>query len=121
MITCNLRGKLGLPGASLLSLAGLISAMAAGGAPEDTNWPSFRGPRALGIANGYSTPTTWNVEEKKGVQWKTPIPGLGHSSPVIWGDRIFVTSALSGKEKDELKIGLYGDIASVNDDTEHQW
>src|SRR5687768_10734777 len=55
---------------------------------RDTNWPSFRGANAAGIAEGYATPTTWNVEERNNVRWKTPLPGLGHSSPIIWGSRI---------------------------------
>ncbi len=87
----------------------------------DQNWPSFRGRDAQGIATGHSTPTEWNVEEGKNVKWKTPIPGLGHSCPVIWGDRIFVTTAVSGKDDPYLKVGLYGDIKSVEDDTEHKW
>jgi outer membrane protein assembly factor BamB len=83
------------------------------------HWPSFRGPRASGVAEG-ATPTHWNVEKGENLRWKTPIPGLGHSSPVIWGDRIFVTTAV--KEGDaELKVGLYGDIQPVNETTPHRW
>src|SRR5947209_20248992 len=85
-------------------LALLFPARANEGAAKETNWPSFRGPNARGIAEGYATPTTWNAEESKNVRWKTPIPGLGHSSPIVWGNRVFVTSAISGKEKDELKV-----------------
>jgi outer membrane protein assembly factor BamB len=61
------------------------------------------------------------VEEARNLQWKTPIPGLGHSSPIVWGNRVFVTSAISGLEKPELKVGLYGDVKPVTDDTVHQW
>lgn len=92
-----------------------------GGTTKEKNWPSFRGPHAAGIAEGFPLPTAWNVEEKKNVLWKTPLPGLGHSSPIIWGDRVFVTTALSGKENPELKVGLYGNITPVEDDTAHQW
>src|SRR5438067_3582519 len=90
------------------------------GASKETNWPSVRRGDARGVADRYSTPTTWDAEKSSNVRWKTPIPGIGHSSPIVWGNRVFVTSAISGKEKDELKIGLYGNIDSVNDDTEHQ-
>ena len=86
-----------------------------------SNWPQFRGPNASGIAEGSSPPVKWNVEEKQNVAWKTPIPGLGHSSPIVWEDRIFVTSAISGKQNPELKVGLYGDIAPVEDDTAHRF
>ena len=106
---------------ALCLVVAFLPARAIDGSSKETNWPSFRGPGAMGIAEGYPTSTTWNAEESKNVRWKTPIPGLGHSSPIVWGDRIFVTSAISGKVKDELKIGLYGDIDSVNDDTVHLW
>jgi outer membrane protein assembly factor BamB len=68
-----------------------------------------------------STPVSWNLDTSKNIKWKTPIPGLGHSSPVIWGNRVFVTTAISGKEDPELKVGLYGSIKPVDDETVHQW
>jgi outer membrane protein assembly factor BamB len=61
------------------------------------------------------------VPAKKNVQWTAAVPGLGHSSPVIWGNRLCVTTAISGKGDNSLRIGLYGDIASVNDTTSHTW
>ena len=85
------------------------------------DWPQFRGIRANGVAEGFSVPATWNVAQGKGVAWKTPIPGLGHSSPVVWGDQIFVTTSISGQKDAGLKVGLYGDIAPVQDDTPHEW
>jgi outer membrane protein assembly factor BamB len=111
----------------LLCCAALLLAASAapraqnGGAKRGTDWPSFRGPDATGVAEGFSTPTDWDVEDKKNVLWKTPLPGLGHSSPVISGDRVFVTTAISGKDDPELKVGLYGDIRPVEDDTVHAW
>lgn len=112
-----------LPCLLLLASASAANLLAqgGGGSRKDTNWPSFRGVNASGVAEGHDTPTAWNVEEKKNVAWKTPIPGLGHSSPIVWGDRIFVTTAVSGKENPELKVGLYGNIEPVQDDTVHQW
>src|SRR5438876_1209226 len=77
-----------LPGIlSLVVMAGLVS-LALAAEPGSVNWPSFRGPQASGVAEGFSTPEKWNVEKRESIKWKTPIPGLGHSSPVIWGDRI---------------------------------
>jgi outer membrane protein assembly factor BamB len=58
-------------------------------------WPSFRGPDARGVAAAGTPPTTWDVGAGTNVAWKTPIPGLGHSSPVVWGDRVFVTTAVT--------------------------
>jgi outer membrane protein assembly factor BamB len=90
-------------------------------AAPDVHWPTFRGLNASGTAEGFSTPTRWNVPAGDNVKWKTPIPGLGHSSPVIWGNRLFVTTSISGEANARLRVGLYGDIAPVQDDTSHRW
>ncbi len=83
------------------------------------NWPSFRGPNASGIADGQGAPVEWDVETGKNVLWKTAIPGLANSSPIIWGDRVFVTTAISGANDDTFRTGLYGDVDSVEDESEH--
>lgn len=88
---------------------------------EDSNWPSFRGLNARGFSEGRPTPVSWNVENGDNIEWKTAIPGLAHSSPIIWGDRIFITTALSENENPELKTGLYGSINPVEGETSHQW
>jgi outer membrane protein assembly factor BamB len=91
----------------------------------DGNWPSFRGPNATGAAEGHMTPAEWNVEQGQNVRWRTPIPGLAHSSPVIWGDRVFVTTAvMEGEavlaEVGSLKTASYGDVNHVPDEGVHQ-
>jgi len=95
------------------SIALLTTAAFAG----SSDWPQFRGPGASGVGSG-SPPTEWNGESGKNILWKAPIPGLGHSSPVIWGDKLFVTSAVSvAADKDApLKVGLYGDIKPVENE-----
>ena len=60
------------------------------------NWPGWRGPRADGTSKDKGFPTKWSATEN--VAWKTAIPGRGHSSPVVWEDRIFVTSCLEGND-----------------------
>ena len=55
------------------------------------DWPSWRGPDENGMATG-DAPVTWGDSE--GVTWRTAIPGRGHSAPVVWGNRIFVTTAV---------------------------
>jgi outer membrane protein assembly factor BamB len=85
------------------------------------DWPSFRGVRAAGVAEGYPTPTNWNVTSRQGIRWKTALDGLGTSSPIVWSNRVCVTTAVSGKVDSNIKIGLYGDIASVEDNTPHTW
>jgi len=88
---------------------------------EGVNWPGFRGPNASGVAEKFATPTNWNGEENKNIKWKTAIPGLGHSSPIVWGNRIFITTAISSKEDPQLRVGLYGDGTPVDDETVHHW
>ena len=85
------------------------------------NWPSFRGPGASGLARGFETVASWDVESGDNVLWKAPVPGLAHSSPVIWGDRLFVTSAVKEGDPALLKVGLYGSTAPVDDDSAHEF
>jgi outer membrane protein assembly factor BamB len=85
------------------------------------DWPSFRGIDGSGVAEGFPTATTWDAPAGKGVLWSVSIAGLGHSSPVIWGNRLCVTTAISGRGDAGLKPGLYGNITSVEDDTSHTW
>ena len=85
------------------------------------NWPQFRGAGAQGTAEGISTPATWDATKMTGVLWKTPIPGLAHSSPVVWGQRIFVTTAVSSEAKPSARYGLYGDVDPVKDEPKHTW
>lgn len=87
----------------------------------EQNWPSFRGLSATGIADGLPTPIKWDVERSKNIRWKTPIPGLGHSSPVVWADRIFITTAVKDKGQSHLKVGLYGDVESAREENIFSW
>ena len=71
------------------------------------SWPSFRGAQASGIAEGQSLPDSWDGPSGRNIVWRTPIPGLAHSSPVVWGDRLFVTTAISSRGGATFKPGLY--------------
>src|SRR5215212_8521733 len=75
------------------------------------DWPQYRGPAASGVDSSQELATSWNVETGENVRWRTPIPGLAHSSPIVAGDRVYVATAVSPKEA-ELRVGLYGDIGS---------
>jgi outer membrane protein assembly factor BamB len=88
-------------------------------AAANEKWPQFRGPQSLGVADDPSLPDTWSVAEN--VAWKTDIPGSGWSSPVVWGDRIFITSVISSNEAEQPKKGLYfgGERKAPSD--EHRW
>ena len=93
----------------------------AAAAPAKGSWPSFRGPNASGVADGQNLPDAWNGPNSKNVLWKTAIPGLAHSSPVVWGDRIYVTSALSSKGNATFKPGLYGEGDASEDRSPQKW
>lgn len=75
--------------ASALSLLGLLSLPVFA-----EHWPRFRGPSGQGVSSEQVLPTKWSATEN--VAWKTPIPGEGWSSPIVWGERVFVTSATEG-------------------------
>ena len=90
-------------------------------APASGSWPSFRGPNASGVVDGQQLPDTWNGATRENILWKIPIPGLAHSSPVVWGNRIYVTTAISSKGSATFKPGLYGDGDASDDRSPHKW
>ncbi len=98
-----------------------MGALGVAASAQDTNWPSFRGRLACGISDGPPTPETWNVEKGENILWQTPIPGLGHSSPIIWGDHIWITTAVNESKTAPLKVGLYGEPESADDNESQQW
>ncbi len=100
----------------LLAIPTLAQKQSAGG-----NWPSFRGNYAAGVADGQNLPEQWDGEKGTNVKWKTRIPGLSHSSPVVWGNHIFVTTAISSKGNASFRRGLYGDGDASDDRSSHQW
>ena len=87
-----------------LALAILIPASLAA-----ENWPGFRGPGARGVAENPNLPVSWNVETNANIAWKTPIPGLGLSSPVIWDDKVFLTTAISSNPQMVFEAKLRGE------------
>jgi len=88
-------------------------------ASSDENWSQFRGPSA-GVADGKSLPDEWSTT--KNVIWKIDVPGRGWSSPVVWGDRIFLTTVVKEGEFEEPKKGLYfrGERLKPSPDA-HRW
>ena len=103
-----------------LGAAAFLAAPGASSAPGD-NWPGFRGPSASGVADGQQLPDTWSGVSGSNIKWKIAVPGLAHSSPIVWGDRIFVTSAISSRADVTFKPGLYGDGTASEDRTAQQW
>jgi len=88
-----------------VALTALTAVLSLGAAGATDNWPGFRGPDAGVAADDPALPDTWS--ETENIVWKTSIPGMGWSSPIVWGDHVFLTSAISaGKEAEPVK-GLY--------------
>jgi outer membrane protein assembly factor BamB len=89
--------------------------------PPAGSWPSFRGPQASGIAEKQYLPDKWDGKTGENILWRTAIPGLGHSSPVVWGNRVFITTAISNNPKATFRPGLYGDGDSSDDHSRHRF
>ncbi|HXD31126.1 MAG TPA: PQQ-binding-like beta-propeller repeat protein [Pyrinomonadaceae bacterium] len=85
------------------------------------SWPSFRGAEAAGIAENQNLPEKWNGKTGENILWHSAIPGLAHSSPVVWGNKLFVTSAVSSDPKATFRPGLYGDGDASKDRSKHRW
>jgi outer membrane protein assembly factor BamB len=64
------------------------------------NWPAWRGPSSRGTSDEKNLPTTWSATEN--IHWKTPLPGPGNSTPIIWGERVFLTQAVDGGKQRAL-------------------
>jgi outer membrane protein assembly factor BamB len=88
---------------------------------QSLQWSMFRGNLAGGFLDQAALPATWDVQTGKNIKWKTVIPGLGHSSPVVWGDVVFVTTAVSKADTQSVKAGIYGNVESVSQESEHEW
>jgi outer membrane protein assembly factor BamB len=84
-------------------------------------WPSFRGAGSSGVAAAGSPPVTWDLTGSKNVAWSTPIPGLSHSSPVVWGDRVFLTTAINTTSTAPDLISRAVEIQGSSDMGQHQW
>jgi outer membrane protein assembly factor BamB len=92
--------------ASIAALILACSFTCAGASAPADNWPQFRGPGARGIApDNANLPDYWSATSN--VAWKAEIPGRGWSSPIVWGDRVFVTTAVSAGPAEAPKTGLY--------------
>src|SRR3954465_4246296 len=71
---------------ALVALAPIVSA---------ENWPAWRGPRGDGTTTETNLPLQWSATEN--VKWKTALPDRGNSTPIVWGDRVFVTQAVGDR------------------------
>ena len=102
---------------SLLILSFLCSSFLIVAAQD--RWPQFRGAQSLGVAEDASLPDKWSATEN--VAWKADIPGIGWSSPIVWGDKIFVTSVINSGDTEPPKKGLYFGGERPAPPSEHRW
>jgi len=84
-------------------------------------WPSFRGYYACGYLDSVNLPESWNIQTGENILWRTQIPGLGLSSPVIWDNRVYITTAVGKNDSDGIKTGIFGEGEPVSDESIHEW
>jgi outer membrane protein assembly factor BamB len=104
--------------AGLTAAAGARQARSSAGTAR---WPSFRGPSASGVLADARLPERWDVKTGANIRWKVAVPGLAHSSPIVWGDQLFVTSAISSGGGATFKPGLYGEGTAAEDRSPQRW
>ena len=92
---------------------------------SSTDWPAFRGLGGRGVAEGFPLPTSWNADAEAGdlknVLWQTEVPGLGHSSPVIDGNKLFLLTAVASEGDAPLKVESGGKPTAADDNGVQDW
>jgi outer membrane protein assembly factor BamB len=109
-----------LPGTTIIALFSLTFNINGQIIPE-RQWPGFRGYMASGVLDNANLPESFDFNKMINVKWKTEIPGLGLSSPVIWGDKLFITTSVSKSDNQGIRTGIYGDGMPVADSSIHDW
>jgi outer membrane protein assembly factor BamB len=100
-----------------LAIGVVLAAVGRGSA--DDNWPRFRGPHGRGVGDNRALPTQWDTNTN--IVWQADVPGRGWSSPIIWGDRVFITSVLNDNAPLPRR-GLYiQDLLGKTPPGEHAW
>lgn len=106
-------------------VACVVFPSAASVADDGSDWPSFRGSGGRGVADGFPVRSVWNVDEAtgktEGVLWRVDVPGLGHSSPVVSGNRVFLATAIASDGKAPIKVGRGGQPEAADDNGVQNW
>ena len=90
---------------SLALIAAVSVGIAVTGSSSAGNWPQWRGPDGSGISTEKNLPAEWNTT--KNIKWKTPIDGRGHSSPIVWENKVFLTTAIEGEVVPDAKAAKH--------------
>ena len=101
-------------------IVGLILSLCSITTIQAQNWSSFRGNNASGVAEGRKIPAAWSVDKSQNIVWKTLIPGFSHASPIVWGNRVFVITAISSDNKTGF-IAKDRGIGLAEDSVKHTW
>jgi len=91
---------------------------------EAQNWPQFRGRDGSGIADRQNLPLEWSVAEGRNLLWRVPMEGLAHSSPIVWGDRVYLTTAVADTTGEPTLVLGDSDVAGIEtapDMVAHRW
>lgn len=102
------------------TIIALVLVLSPIGVTHAQNWSSFRGNNASGVAEGRKTPATWSVDKSQNIVWKTSIPGFSHASPIVWGNRVFVITAISSDTATSFVAKDRG-IGLAEDSVKHTW
>jgi outer membrane protein assembly factor BamB len=92
-----------------------------GQTPPERQWPSYRGYLSFGVLDNANLPESFDIQKMTNVRWKTEIPGLGLSSPAIWDNKLFITTAVSQSDKAGFESGFNINVIPVNDSSIHEW
>lgn len=90
-------------------------------AAPTVHWPGFRGANRSGIGDGVDPPLEFDLDSGVGVAWRVDLPGLGNSSPIVWGNVVYVTSAVAEGGSVPLRVGRTGSGEEVEEAREHRW
>jgi len=104
----------------ILVFSTLTGLTVSGQIKPERQWPAFRGYMSSGVLDNANLPESFDLTKMINIRWKVEIPGLGLSSPVIWDNRLFITTAISQADKSGFKPGIFGDISPVNDSSIHK-
>jgi outer membrane protein assembly factor BamB len=98
-----------------------LAASVQGQVNPERQWTAYRGSFSSGVLDNANLPESFDFSKNENILWKTEIPGMGLSSPVVWDNKVFITSAVSEADKAGFKPGIYGNIEPVKDSSMHEW
>ena len=98
-----------------------ISLLSQNSINPEMQWSVYRGPHSSGYLDNANLPDTWDVTNSTNIKWTIDIPGLALSSPIIWGDNLFLTTAISSYDTSGIKTGIFGAGEPIDDDSEHDY